>query len=340
VKRALLAVVIVVGCSPDTVPIGELNAQLARADCDQALRCHEYDTIDRCLASAPRGPITTSIEAAVAAGLVDYDGEQAAECVAQHEDISCSLVALSSRTEQSAICTGVLRAGRKLGDRCALDAECDSRNCGGADNCGTDVCCAGTCVEPHHLSGLHGSCAGISCAPDLWCDGEATCEPLLPIGSFCYDLGSCAYGLDCSDDMCVTSPNQGDPCLPRMLTGEAPWCGANPSLRCEPLSMTCQPALGVGATCDPVEPFGPCQVGWLRCDPDAHTCTPFPRVGEPCDFSVPCEAGAFCTFAGEGGPAICLPLVDDGSPCNGGGECASGACSTATQLCVEPAVCT
>ena len=341
--RWSLAVVFAVGCSPDSIAIGDLNAALARADCDYAVRCHLYDTVDRCLGYAPRGPIDPSITAAVAAGLVDYDGEQAAECVAEHEGLSCSLNDLVVRAEPSAICRGMLRAGRKLGDPCAIDAECDSRNCVTTCTGTGDACCAGNCVEAEHLSGPMGNCSSINGAPDLWCDGNFTCEPLLPEGAFCYGLNSCASGLDCVDARCQATPHEGDPCLFQDFTGLPPTCGVQAGIACDQRTLTCQGALGLGASCEPGPDFpgnvvDRCQPGWLRCDPDTRTCTPFPKVGEPCSAS--CEAGAYCASSGEGTPPVCLPLVDDGSPCVGGYECTSGACSSDTQLCVEPAVCT
>ena len=342
-SRFAIAALLIVGCSPDSIAIGDLNARLARADCDHYTRCHLYDSVDRCLGYATPGPITGSIEAAVAAGLVDYDGEQAAECVAEHDDLSCSLNDLLVKVQPSALCRGVLRAGRKLGDACALDAECDSRNCVGANNCNSDTCCVGTCVEARHLSGLMGNCSGIECAPDLWCDNNFTCEALLPQGAFCYDLGSCASGLDCADGRCQPTPHEGDTCLFQDDVGLPPTCGVQLGLACDQRTETCEPSLGLGAPCDPGSDFpglavDRCATGWLRCDPDTKVCTEFPKVGEPCTSL--CEPHAYCWASGEGSPAVCLPLVDDGSPCTFDQECASFSCSTMTQLCVEPAVCT
>ena len=337
-KRAWLLIVLVAGCSPDAVPIGDYDAQLARADCDRAVRCHQFDTVERCLAYHPHGPITTSIVEAVRAALVDYDGVQAAECVAEHEEMSCARNDLTYRTQPSALCRGVLRAGRRIGDQCVIDAECDSRSC--TASCSPDTCCIGFCVEAPHLGSLLENCSTLGCAPNLWCDTrQFLCEPFLPRGATCYDPSSCDYGLDCADT-CQPTPHAGDPCLTREQSGEDPWCGLNDELACDVATMTCQPSLGLGAACDPGFGRDRCQVGWLRCDPDTRTCVEFPKVGETC--TNVCEAGAFCSFTGEGAPGVCLPLVDDGSPCFDffGNECASGACNTQTGLCVEPAVCT
>lgn len=326
---------VIAACGTATVPIDAYNAELARAYCERFVRCGDYDTVERCLSFATtQGPITPSIRAAVAAGLVDYDAEQAAACVAERAAMACASGDASVRLENdSATCRGVLRAGRAIGDPCAIDAECASRNCGALE-CQPDGCCQGRCVAAMEESPIGQDCTNHACAPIAWC-AAGLCAPLLPVGTGCTSIDQCDFGLDCFDT-CQPVSHAGDPC--RTLAG-VPTCGWVAGLTCNLATMICEPPLGLGAACDPAA--SRCQSSWLTCDPATMTCQPVARIGETCTPPYSrCEGGAFCAHAGELDPGVCLPLVDDGSPCEFDQQCASGTCSAVTRLCVEPPVCT
>lgn len=326
---------VIAGCAPATVPIDELDGRLARADCEREVRCGRFDTVERCLTFTPaHAPITPSIAAAVAAGLVDYDAEQAAECVDERAAVSCAHADASWRlVDDSSLCRGVLRAGRKIGDPCAIDAECSTRRC--HLDCQPGTCCEGVCVNAEQESSLGEDCTTHRCGPNLWCSDTAICYPLLTRGLPCPSTSACDFGLDCFDT-CQPALHDGDPCGMR---GGTPTCGAVDGLVCDEATMTCTPALGLGDRCSPFAPQ--CQLGWLHCDPQTSTCRPFARVGEPCTLPYSdCEGGAFCARAGELDLGVCLPLVDDGSPCEYDSQCASGSCQGDPPMCVEPPVCT
>jgi hypothetical protein len=331
---ALIGLVIA-ACGTATVPIDAFNAELARAFCERAVRCGAYDTLDRCLSfQRTTQPITPSVAAAVAGGLVTYDGEQAAACLAERASESCANADVSVRlANDSATCRGVLRAGRPIGEPCAIDEECASRSCG-ALQCPPGACCQGACVQPTQESPIGEDCTTHACAPVGWC-ASGLCVPHLPLGAICGSIEQCDFGLDCFDT-CQPPPRAGDPC--RTLLG-TPTCGWVVGLACDPATMTCQPELGPGAACDPLA--SRCQGGWLHCDPATMTCQPYARVGETCTPpDSRCEGGAFCAFSGEFDPGVCLPFVDLGSPCEYDQQCASGACSAMTRRCIDPLVCT
>ena len=334
-KRALLALALLAGCGDATaIAIEDYNAALARADCEWAVRCGQYDTLDRCLAAShPTGPITPSIAGAVIAQIVTYDGVQAAQCVAEHASMSCALVDEVPRIEPTVICRGVLRSDKITGMPCEIDAECQSRSCSSGTT--PEACNLGSCVEPVHVAALGEDCSTVACSPDSWCAPFVnTCLPLEREGAACTDAHQCGFGLDCFDT-CQPPPHLGDPC-PRLLG--LPTCGNTVGMACDLATGACAAPLGLGAACDPDDDR--CQSGWLECARDRRVCVPFPAVGEPCDQPYRCADGALCTFSGEGTTGICLPLVDDGSPCSGQDQlCASGVCDNVSETCVEPMTC-
>ncbi|HTJ42306.1 MAG TPA: hypothetical protein VL463_09450 [Kofleriaceae bacterium] len=340
--RSIVLVLIVVGCGTDPVPIGEYNAQLAWAACVRGVRCGTYDSIERCLRAPPaQGPITPSIEAAVAMGLVDYDAEQAAQCIDERAAISCAYGDTSYRlADDSVVCRGVVRAGRKVGDVCEIDAECASRRCVRPCDvnftCDPETCTEGQCVTPAPESGWGQDCTpGFNkCAPSAWCSDVNQCLPHLPLGTPCTRAEQCDFELDCLE-VCRPALHEGDACL--TLGGE-PSCGAVESLFCDEGTMTCRKALGAGEPCDLFDNH--CAAGWLACDQATRKCVPFARIGEQCTLPLGlCEAGAFCARSGEADPGVCLPLVDDGSPCTFDFDCASAHCNLETHLCAPPITC-
>jgi hypothetical protein len=333
--RAAVVLAILAACADPTIAVEDYNLALARADCERDTRCGIYDTVDRCLAfKRLHDPITPSIAAAVAAGLVTYDDLQAAQCAAEHASASCSLVAQDVRVTPTVVCRGVLRSGRLLGDPCAIDEECASRHCSSSTT--SEACNMGTCVEPLHLAAPGQDCTAIDCAPDSFCAPSVSiCVPHLRQGMSCYAGFECDFGLDCFDT-CEPQPQLGDPCP--TLQG-FPTCGNQSGVMCDLATGACAAPLHQGDPCDPDDDL--CASGYLECDRDHRRCEPFPAVGEPCGLpDYRCAAGAICTFSGEGSPGLCLPFVDDGSPCTGSDQlCASGVCDNTTGLCVEPAVC-
>jgi hypothetical protein len=331
--KALVIAGALAACAQSTVPLDQLNARLAEADCTQAVRCGRYDSVAQCLAFArPDDPVTPSLAAAVAAGAVDYDAVQAAECVDLHANLSCNPADPVARTWPPATCRGVLGAYRKQTVACLLDEECASYHCQPDRFCQPDMCCPGTCGEPRYQAGIGGDCTNAPCAPIAWCAG-GTCVPLLPRGSGCTWYNQCAFGLDCVGGLCVPPRNAGDACDPDKLED----CGSyGLALACDPDTRRCVvPIHGEGESCD--DGMYTCRWGDLICNRATHVCERRARVGESCGA---CEAGAYCAYEPGTGAGICLPLVDDGSSCFGiATACRSGVCSSVDQRCVEPPVC-
>lgn len=336
--RLAALIIVIVGCGAPEIPIGEINQRLAEADCARYVRCGVYLTQADCMRFArPLAPVTPSIAGAVAAGLVDYDPVEAAECVDERTAMSCSSADADVRlADTSTVCRGLLRAGRKIGDPCTLGAECATRKCSfdGAVF-PSEVCpIGGHCAEADHHAARGESCADNPCAPNLQCE-TGLCEPLLPRGSPCFSPSDCDFGLTCFGT-CVPPPKLGEPC------GDSPFfngsCGFTIGVACDPATMTCEPLPRAGDLCEPGFGADHC-AGGLWCDPTTNACTPLPRVGASCLRMGRCDAGAYCKTLIDEGDAICLPFVDDGSPCVSANECKSGTCSSAG-ICIQPPVCT
>src|SRR5262249_13874587 len=155
VRARSLVVVLLAGCAQATVPLDQLNARIAEADCVRDVRCGGYDTVAHCLAFPhTHGPVTPSIAAAVANGSVDYDPVQPAECAEQHATLSCNPADPGVRTWPSVTCRGVLGSYRKEDDPCELDQQCASYNCQPGRFCRPDECCQGSCQLPRYQSGV------------------------------------------------------------------------------------------------------------------------------------------------------------------------------------------
>jgi hypothetical protein len=337
-SRRALILATVAACGTASVPIEAYQARIDDAECGRLIRCGEIGTMAGCQTyRAQNGrftaPITPSVIAAVAAGLVTYDGEQAAECIDQIAGLSCSLADQAVRLQPtSGICRGVLRADRRLGGSCYLNEECESRQCVPIDSCDVDQCCIGTCIEPANLARIGDECTHVDCAPNAWCS-NGVCYPLLPQGAPCGAPLTCDWGLECFGT-CKPALEEGDPCDTSV---GFPWCGFTLGLFCDPDTMRCIRLHGnEGAPCDPADEHA-CELG--ACDPVTHVCHWRARVGEVCGVGFgSCVEGASCVSS-EHGESRCVPLIDNGSPCfNRSDLCASGLCGPGA-VCIDPPVC-
>lgn len=146
ITRLLL---VLVGCTSDTIDSAEFLAALVNEECDRAFECKEtfpssataFDDLfgadtAACKANLAEYYENTAVVRAIKAGTIAYDGKDAATCVHGLGAPSCATYwdeGLSYPDECATAMHGTIAAG----GACTIDFEC-------AD----DMVCEGTCVEP------------------------------------------------------------------------------------------------------------------------------------------------------------------------------------------------
>ncbi|HEY4240652.1 MAG TPA: hypothetical protein VGM88_12610 [Kofleriaceae bacterium] len=314
--RRIALLLVLVSCSGGSVAIDDFAAAYDRAECTYEVRCGLWGTVDDC-AAARNYVVDAGVRAAITAGAVDYDGEQAQRCVDELADQSCDTTrddSVHARATCAAIFVGTLDAGAS----CLLDQQCESQFCDRAD-C-EEACCTGTCVAiPTATPAEDGdSCeGGRSCAAGLYCSrASQTCVALGGDGAPC-DLGGieqileeCAPGTECliaqygdETGTCGALPDPNAPCTPNGLCGqvgdhcvnqycvaylvEGETCAMDndcaPSLRC--IDGACAAGVADGGTCEGAHNF--CADPHEFCD-GSQTCVPQLAVGGACTANMQC----------------------------------------------------
>ena len=288
--------------APGSVPLSDLPAELASAQCDIARRClapvfHIFFGQEDCetrVEEQVRQGGFGALEAAVEAGRVTYDAEAAADCLEIVATRDCAEA--NQRTIDA--CEAALGGTVAPGGDCEIDEEC-----AGSRICEVASACPGTCVDRYGA------------------------------GQACTDNDQCADGLVCSEATmrCIAPAEDGAACG----GGVEPQCDGG--LLCEGededagMTGTCSP-LGeieertAGQACSP-SVGNLCEEG-LSCALDAlapelgFSCRAMPASGGPCRIGFPenCPRGEYCpltieelalgTFDSE-----CAPLPGDGEPC-------------------------
>ncbi len=279
-----------------------------------------------------------SIQAAVDAKRVKYDGTKVEACIAELEARSCD--ALLERDSEA--CGAVLVGTIADGEDCSQNEECE-----GDAYCSFDVSCPGTC-SPLETTG--GACrADSNCASGLVCSettercvtpagpgdlcggAEPECEP----GYFCKgadnDAGTSG---NCRGHDEVFAAGAGDAC--DILQND--FCDSDLSCAIDAVTLqgaieaSCTAQVGSGDACKIAIPD--------MCPPDEYcdvpksmplmlegTCTPRPQVGEPCGFATPFdETGSICEAYARCDGGNCRALATLGESCETGDVCLSGHC--------------
>lgn len=207
--------------------------------------------------------------------------------------------------------------GTDPGDVCdasTFENDCADKQCGGLTACGAcadDECCNGSqCISPVVIEAGGESCA----AADQFC----------------------AAG----DQICVVATGGGpDTCEFPAAIGEACDPGCDPGVSwCLEGADTCQPAFGLGVSCDTAD-----QCESLNCQPTnpdnpflLPTCQEEALLFDRCDQNTTvCEAGGYCL-----GQA-CAPQKFNPQSCNASVECRSGLCTQPVDqnICVGTSMC-
>jgi hypothetical protein len=341
---AVACVAFLSGCpnGHGTIPLDDLDDQLADATCDYAERCTS-STLGRFLAAGgdcrgTYGPLVgeqflAQIRAGISAGTVAYHGDLAGQCLDEFASLSCQSLTLTGPS----VCNQVFEGLVADGQACNIEQECGLAST--CDTTGAMGCPRGTCRHIAQLGEACAAAAGMGCDGNLRC-ASGTCVRYAAEGETCTASGSeCGGGLVCNatsgSGTCTTPP----------LASEGESCGSSGCAS----GLVCAFS-GTGFTCSPRRTDGTCRyVSGLDGDCTAPevctgatstadgTCGPAPGEGQACSGS--CTTGLRCV-SGSGGTPMCVRMRHVGESCAGDSACYSGYCNggtcAAAPLCRTP----
>lgn len=329
--RCLFPVVVLfAGCGDNipTVAFEDLESARREAECERLVRCGLFEDADTCTAYFRRG-FDGDIQAAVRAGRVVYDADDAHTCHAAIATMSCDQTSADVRSIL-AYCDGVLRGTLAADAECAFDGECESGECDAA-SCVPDTCCFGGCL-PSAASRIGEPCdADGHCDDDAYCGTDDICHALASTGVPCTLDSNCEPGLACIG----ATDLQAGACRALPLLGES--C---PYLRCAEIGAMCsgtQICVPVGRTGEACTNDAECSE-FRSCDPVTRRCTDTPQLGTPC--SGRCTGESWCARDGSS-IGICAAPQEITAPCLSNDQCASLFCAEGEffDTCAARAVC-
>jgi hypothetical protein len=303
--------VLLLGCGDNVtgLPLSELDGAADRARCERLVRCGVFVDANACDGFFRKRP-DTDLAAAIAAGLVVYNGPAAEQCFEALANQSCDASSRDARTVP-ATCADMFIGTLGTGEPCALDEECKSGTCL-VPAC-PELCCPGTCHKARAAIG--GACElDVDCGSEAFCGSDSACHPHALEGELCDRDVDCDYGLACigpSDLMpgnCRKQPLLGEPCLYQRCAEIGAMC----------VSGTC---IAVGLPGAPCTKPSDCSSGAL-CDSASGTCIALPRLGEPCTSL--CAGEAWCDVFDT---STCRAPQEDNAPCTSNDQCASLFCA-------------
>lgn len=288
------------------IALDDLGTEIGEELCDHLTACGQFPDVASCRASTDFS--VDQLIADEAAGLVDFDGGKARECINALRNNDCTLF---GQFEEDDACDATFSGSVVLGGACFNSEVCagDAR-CNGDE---TETCRPGTCVALEAVAGEGESCLDANCADGLDCNDSDVCVASPGPGDTCSSLSDCTndslcqLGADNTPGTCVALPSSGGTCDPN-LGGEI--LGGRFSCLlvtdyCDPSDNTCKAKLLDGGDCSAV-PYA-C-INYAQCIEGA--CVAAPGIGDSC--------------------------VVDGQPdCLGDLECDGGTCALAP----APAVC-
>jgi hypothetical protein len=336
-KRLVLAVLLLTACDDDSgdpgsyVSITEYSTEGRASWCSYLTRCGFFPDQATCTSAnisvPPQLQMSPSTVAAVRAGRILYNGNNAKTCLDSYANATCDKTDEAGRAPTQA-CFELFRGAVDADGECFQDAECISGNCQtqvADENCPVGKCVGNTPPPEFTLGQLGDLCSTGSCAAGLYCDNStAECAPLHPSGDPCVTNADCAYGLGCagSPRTCKALPAIGQPCPDYECRDEGARCGTTGCV-----------AVGLpGATC---QSSSECS-SYYTCDFSTSMCKRGPITGEACTSGGSrCFDASFC----DSSTLMCVPYRGTGEICSSSLQCASGECDFTTQECVEPTTC-
>lgn len=324
------------GDAPATeLELDEFLGQAEAAFCEWAVACRAFGVEARCAAvnhledrinmrwltgvGADESIPVAYYKQAVEVGRIEYDGKQAATCLAYVSARSCDVPEYHVTTEEEdagrIACAQVFQGRMGKNGPCMSALECaEEAICGFDPNC-VDMCCAGACrVLPSPIK------LGEPCNGNQTCEGDGFC-------AFDPNTGT--------PTVCTAPPVAGQPC-PNFRCGGGAQCEWNGSIdvcvalrpagtpceyegQCEPGIVcvrdqnydngVCRRPADEGEPCDWLSPDEVCRRLDNLCDPVSKVCAPLPGNGEPCP-QYRCRGDFFCAANMR-----CSPVADVGEGC-------------------------
>lgn len=225
----LVVCVLLVGCGGGngTTELDNLGLELATTNCEKQFDCCTdaeimqqfmgitYDgqpitTEDQCVEFTNAifsGLAVPHFKDSLAMGRIEYDGEAAADCIAEIGSLTCSEYSAGRNNELLLACRPFLRPKVADGGGCTEDYECTSHNCVGATDQPNGPSTDGMC-KPMPAAGQE--CDG-NCATGMYCGydqsaGMDVCQPLKADGMQCNVADECMNDHCDSTRMCATKP--------------------------------------------------------------------------------------------------------------------------------------
>lgn len=330
-------------CSGDEIEFADLMDCLVEAQCEAMVECQGvYASREECLAYhgdlSFRG-LEATFEMYYASDVIEYSGENAAECLAGMRAMACDFSGA-----EAVACEQIFIGLVEEGDTCFDREECagPGSRCRESNGCEPgEACCERVCER---AAAVGESCEERSCQPETRCvsgtceDGAvgSACERDSHCDGWCFE-GSCtsplARGQTCErdsqcegTDVCIEDAEEQPVCQPIDEEGAACEGFCVGPLYCdqsgdEPGACTPLPR-EVDEDCSDANR---CLGVFLGCDDDTQVCVPVPGEGDVC--AGPCEPGLICSAeVDEEEEGICEPPRAEGEPCRFDPHCASGDC--------------
>lgn len=324
--RSVLFAALVCACGDNHtgISIDEFNQAKTAAQCARFARCGLFQDKATCQAFFRKRP-DRDLEAAVAAGVVRYEGASAERCLEALADATCDGASREARVLPRA-CEDMFVGSLTAGEPCALDEECISGACD-VPLCG-ELCCVGTCRPAVAFASVGEACErDDDCVPDAFCGDDSTCEVLGLDGDICRADRQCAFGFGCIG----ATPQMPGNC--RALGANDEPC---PYLRCAEIGASCKNGhcTAVGLPGDPCTSAADCSP-FVRCDLELGRCAPVPSLGEACLGA--CAGEAYCDPDAQ----ICVAPRENTAPCSAANQCESLFCAEgpAFDACADRPLC-
>ena len=288
------------------IALSDLGEEVGESLCSDAVECGLYPTKQACLDSF--GFDVSQLEADVAAGLVEYDGAKARECL-NESTVSICNIGDGSDEQEPAACDETFTGSIALGGSCFSDEVCaGDAECEGFRT--DDGCSAGTCIAAVPDPTLGQSCANESCADDLRCNEQQICEARGAAGATCTGFIDCASGLICefgqdqTPGTCVALAATGGSCNPEIGGGFFSACLSTNDF-CDAADSICKNRLTPGTSCAS-ETLGNACVRYAECI--EGSCVANLLLGEACVID---GAGPNCIGGLECDGAVCAADAPD-----------------------------
>jgi hypothetical protein len=266
------------------------------------------------------------LQAAVDAGRVKFNSEEAAKCLDHMKTIDCSAGLFPSEEDQIEACERSTEGQVEAGDDCSISAECKSDRCMGIEyDDNGEVTQMGTCGG----GGPGQSCEwSDECDEGNYCErefdpetgeSEGTCRAIGQQGDSCSGQDGCSDGLYCHQEYdpqtgepsgtCEVKGDVGDSCSSGGCTDDA-FCEIDPGES----SGTCAAKKSLGEPCQ----WDQCAEGSYCDSDDTQTCKAHKDVGEACSNSRECQD--WCGSIGDDPNAefTCQSDTQESTMCTGG----------------------